>query len=53
MYDRHDLLSKACTERGLVYSAKEGIFNNICTLDGMPSIFIRDKLIFSSVRVLH
>jgi hypothetical protein len=25
----------------------------ICTLDGRPSIFIRDKLIFSSERMLH
>jgi hypothetical protein len=36
----------------------EDIFNNIaicvkCTLDERPSIFIRDKPIFSSERMLH
>jgi hypothetical protein len=27
--ERHDLLCKACTDRGLVYSAKGIIFNNM------------------------
>jgi hypothetical protein len=40
---------------GLVCSAKGRIFNNICvkcTLDERPSIFIRNKPIFSSDRML-
>jgi hypothetical protein len=28
MPDRHDLVCKACTDRGLVCSAKGSIFNN-------------------------
>jgi hypothetical protein len=36
---------------------KEEMFNNIicvkCTLDDIPSIFITDKPIFSSERMLH
>jgi hypothetical protein len=50
----HDLL---CTERGLVCSAKGIIFTNIIcakyTLDERPSVFRRDKPIFSSERLLH
>jgi hypothetical protein len=51
--------SQASTDRGLGYSANGRIFNNmlhtymIHTLDRRPSIFIRDKPIFSSERMLH
>jgi hypothetical protein len=47
---------KACTDRRLVYNARERIFSVICaisTLDERPRIFIRDKPILSSERMLH
>jgi hypothetical protein len=52
------VLLKAWTDRGLVCSAKGRIFNNmlyvhIRALDERPSIFLRDKPIFSSERMLH
>jgi hypothetical protein len=58
MLDRHDLLWKAFTDRGLVCSAKARIFRQHgiyakCTLDERPSVFIRDNPIFSSERMLH
>jgi hypothetical protein len=40
------MLCEAWTDRGLAYSAKGGLFNNICsirTLDESPNIFMRDK----------
>jgi hypothetical protein len=47
----HDLLCKACTCKGLVYSEKEVsvtcYISAMRALDGRPSIFIRDKLISS------
>jgi hypothetical protein len=54
---RHDLLCKACTDRGLVCSAKGRIFNNMLyakyTLDKKPNTFVRDKPSFLSERMLH
>jgi hypothetical protein len=47
----HDLVCKACTDRVLVYSVKARIPKY--TLDEKPSIFIRDKPIFSSEKMLH
>jgi hypothetical protein len=51
----HDLLCKACTDRGLVYSAKGRIVSNseIRTLYERPSIFIKDEPVLSSERMLH
>jgi hypothetical protein len=54
----HDLLCKACTDRGLVCSAKARIFQYHaigakCTLVERPSVFIRDKPIFSLEGMLH
>jgi hypothetical protein len=48
----------ACTDRGLVCSAKGRNLQQQaicvkCTLDERSSIFLRDKLIFSSERILH
>jgi hypothetical protein len=52
----HDLLCKAYTDRGLVYSVKGRIFNNTLYMGYVhltrPNIFIRDKPIFSSETML-
>jgi hypothetical protein len=53
----HDLLCKACTDKGLVCSAKGRIFNNMllcakCTLDEGQSIFMRQTHLLTE-RVLH
>jgi hypothetical protein len=45
------LLCKAWTDRGLVYSARGKIAMR--GLDEKPSIFVRDKPIFSSERMLR
>jgi hypothetical protein len=53
----HDLLSKASIDRGLVYSARTRILNNMFYVRNInnekPSIFIRGKPIFSLERMLH
>jgi hypothetical protein len=50
--DGDDLLCKACTDGGLSVVKKEE-FSITCYRCEKPSIFIRDKLIFSSERMLH
>jgi hypothetical protein len=56
-YEGHDLLCKACIDRGLLYSAKARIFNNMLYVLYVHltrrSIFIRDKPILSSERMLN
>jgi hypothetical protein len=51
---RYDLLCRAWNDRGKAYSAQERIFSNMLLIRyERLSIFIRDKSIFSSERMLR